>query len=146
MKNINEEILTSWLCLSKAISNEKLVEDMTYNESIICNTLYHSQLKEPHKELTATDLCRETRMLKSLMNRTLNNMENKKLILRKRSDTDKRRISVRLNPEQLTIYEQQHTKILNLIDAIVQRIGEKRAYEAIDLFHTIADIAEEVIQ
>ena len=103
-KNINEELLGAWLKLSVAINNEKVVSDMPYNEALICNILYRNQIHDPLKKLTATDLCNATKMQKSQMNRTLNNMEEKSLIVRERSELDKRQVFVSLNMEQNEIY------------------------------------------
>ncbi len=144
--DFNEKLLQSWLRLSTAISNERIVSDLPYNESLICHILYRQHLEHPGCGVTATDLCRETRILKSQMNRTLGNMESKGLIVRERSEKDKRQVFVRFNPEQIKIYEEQHQKILNIIDELIIKIGKEKAGEAMELFNLVADTAEEVIK
>lgn len=146
MGDFNERLLQSWLRLSTSICNERIVSDLPYNESLICHLLYKQQLEHPECCLTATDLCRETKILKSQMNRTLGNMEEKGLIVRERSDKDKRQVFVKFNSEQMKIYEEQHRKILNIIDELIIKIGEEKAEEAMTLFNLVADTAEEVIQ
>ncbi|MGN1267251.1 MAG: MarR family winged helix-turn-helix transcriptional regulator [Dorea sp.] len=146
MKELSEEILDAWLRLSQSVNNDRVVTDLSYNESLICNILYRAQAKTPDREITATDLCSETKILKSQMNRTLNILEEKELILRERSTSDKRRVLIRLNPAHLKTYEIQHQKILNLIDAIISEIGDEKSVQAMDLFHTIADIAGKVLE
>lgn len=146
MKNINEELLSSWLRLSIAIVNEKLVSDLTYNESLICNILYKNMLEQPERNLTATDLCTETRILKSQMNRTLNDMEAKNYITRERSLQDKRQVFIRINPARIEVYHRQHQKILALIDDLANRVGTEKIQNIIDIFNLIADTAEEVIK
>lgn len=141
----NEELLNAWLHLSTAINNERLVSDMPYNESLICNILYRNQKNSPEKELTATDLCQMTRMLKSQMNRTLTGMEEKGTIIRERSEKDKRRIYVRMAESQIEAYEQMHRKILALVDAIIEKAGEEQTNRIIQTFHYVADIAEGVL-
>ena len=146
-KNIlNEELLSSWIKLTMTISNEKLVSDMPYNEAVICNILYRNNKSNPDRLLTATDLCRETRMLKSQMNRTLTSMEDKGLILRTRSKDDKRQIFVELNNDEIGLYVSQHSKILNLVDMMISHFGEDKIIEIIKLFDQISDIAEEVMK
>lgn len=145
MKNINEEILDAWLRLTTAISNERLVSDMPYNEALICYLLYDNQMQNPLKMLTATDLCRQTNMLKSQMNRTLQNMEDKNLITRTRSTADKRQVYIFLNMDS-EAYHKQHEKSLQLIDAIVKKTGEEKAKEIAELFIMIANIAKEIIK
>lgn len=144
--DFNEKLLQSWLRLSTAICNERIVSDLPYNESLICHILYKQQLQYPGCYLTATDLCRETKILKSQMNRTLGNMEEKGLIVRERSGKDKRQVFVKFNPEQMRIYEEQHQKILAIIDGLVRKIGKEKAEEAMILFELVADTAQEVIQ
>lgn len=146
MTALNEELLSAWLRLSTTIVNNKVVSDMPYNESLICNILYRNQLHHPEQRLTATDLCNETKMLKSQMNRTLNQMEEKRLILRERSDRDKRQVFVTLDMDNASSYQQQHEKILQIADAIIEKTGNEKALEIISLFETISDIAEGIIQ
>lgn len=146
MKNIDEALLGAWLRLSTTICNERIVSDMPYNESLICNILYRNQLDSPEHYLTATDLCKELKMLKSQMNRTLTSMESKQVIIRERSSLDKRQVYVKLNPEKDRIYEEQHSKILHIINELVGKIGKEKAVEALELFTLLADTAEEVIK
>ena len=143
--NINEQLLDAWLRLSTMISNDRLVSAMPFNESLICNILYRNQIHNPEHCLTATDLCNETKMLKSQMNRTLTSMEKKDLIIRERCASDKRRWLIHLNMEHIELYEKQHRQILSLIDALIAKFGESKAPEIIKLFHIVANTAEEII-
>lgn len=145
MNNKNEELLKAWLQLSTAISNDRVVSVMPYNEALICNLLYQNQLEYPEQELTATDLCRSCKMLKSQMNRTLQSMEDKGIILRKRSDSDKRQVFITLNQDS-DLYKQQHQEILTLIDRLMQQIGTEKTDEIIKLFTLITKTAAEVIE
>lgn len=145
MNNINEKLLESWLRLSTIINNERLVSDMPYNEALICNILYRNQKHNPENNLTATDLCNETRMLKSLMNRTLNSLEEKKMIKRIRSDKDKRQIFISLDMERMDVYNEQHAKILKLLDNVVKKLGKEKTSEVIDIFTMISDTLKGVM-
>lgn len=145
MKALNERLLEVWLELSMAINNERVVSDVPFNESLICNILYRAQMQNPDNRLTATDLCNATKMLKSQMNRTLNSMEEKGFISRLRSDTDKRLIYVTLNLEKALPYQEQHSKILELIDRIIEQMGEDKVLQTIDLLTQISNIAREVL-
>ena len=85
-------------------------------------------------------------MQKSQMTRTLSNMEQKQMISRERSETDKRQILVRLNMSQMEIYQRQHERILALIDRLLEQIGPEKAEDIVDLFTQIANTAEEIIK
>lgn len=145
MKDLNEEILGAWLQLTTAINNERLVSDMPYNEALICYLLYNNQPDESSAALTATDLCRLTNMLKSQMNRTLQNMEDKGLIFKIRSESDKRQVYIFLNTDS-EAYQKQHEKSIRLIETLVAKTGKTKAKEIAELFTMIANIAREVIK
>ncbi len=144
MKKQNEELLDAYLRLCTTVSNERVTSDMPYNEALLCNILYHHQNEYPDTELTATDLCRLSRMLKSQMNRTLQSMEDKGIIIRKRSDADRRQVYITPNTES-TLYQRQHEKVLKLVDAIIEKIGTDRVDDFIEMFTIIAKTAEEVL-
>lgn len=145
MTDLNEQLLEAWLLLSTTIINNKVVSDMPYNEALICNILYKNQLNAPERRLTATDLCLETKMLKSQMNRTLNSMEKKNLISRERSLQDKRQVFISFHPENAAAYHKQHERILQMADAIIERLGIPKTQEVIELLEHVSDMAREVL-
>lgn len=146
MDQMNEKILEAWLRLSTVISNERLVSKMPYNEALICGILYYNEKIQTKEKMTATELCARVRMLKSQMNRTLNSMEEKGLVIRERSAEDKRQVYVTLNMDKVEIYEQQHREILEFVGTLMDRIGKDKAVEIVRLFHLIADTADEVMK
>ena len=145
MQNINEKVLSAWLKLSTAICNERIVSELPYNESLVCGILHENAVEHPEEKITATDLCEKTNMQKSLMNRTLNSLEEKGLIFRKRSEKDKRQVFVSMNMENAEVYERQHKNILRVVDEIVEKVGKEKADEVVSLFTLISNKAKEVI-
>ena len=141
---LNEILLAAWLRISTSINNSRLVSEMSYNESLICNVLYQNYLSGNQTPITATDLCQITKMLKSQMNRTLNQLEEKNMITRVRSEHDKRQVHIFLNLEQANSYKKQHQQILSILDRVIGELGHKKAAEAIHLFNDISDIADEI--
>lgn len=141
MTEMHELLLNAWLRLSTSINNARLVSDMTYNESLICNILYNHSKSEDNSTITATDLCNMTNILKSQMNRTLNQLEKKNMITRERSTTDKRQIIITMNLEQCHTYENQHLKILKILDAVIDQLGVEKTQQTIDTLNQISDIA-----
>ena len=146
MLNTNEALLGAWLRLSTSINNSRLVTDMPYNESLICNVLYRTELTQPDKRITATELCAETKILKSQMNRILEQMEEKHLIFRERSPKDKRKIYIRLNHDPDSAYFKQHEKILSIMDSVIERLGEGKSRIVIRTLNDISDVADELFQ
>ena len=145
MQNINEKVLNAWLKISTTICNERVVSELPFNESFICGILRRNAIEHPEKKITATELCEETNMQKSQMNRTLNSMEEKGLIFRKRSEKDKRQVFVTMNMENAEVYDHQHKKILQIVDTVLEKVGREKADEIIQLFTLISNKAKEVI-
>ena len=145
MQNINEKVLNAWLKLSTTICNERIVSELPFNESFICGILHHNATENPEHKITATELCEQTSMQKSQMNRTLNSLEEKGLIFRKRSEKDKRQVFVSINMDNAGIYEHQHKKVLEFVDAVLDKVGKEKAEEIIQLFTLISNKAKEVM-
>lgn len=145
MANISEDLLDAWLRVSTTIVNSRVVSELSYNETLVCHVLYRSAMQEPERRLTATDLCALTKMLKSQMNRTLNTLETKGMIIRERSTSDRRQVYIALNPEGLAPYELQHRRILAILGHIIDELGEEKTGEIMDIFNHIADIADEAL-
>lgn len=143
---LNEALLGAWLRLSISINNSRVVSEISYNESLICNILYRNSLEKNGQNLTATDLCRETRILKSQMNRILTQLEQKKLIVRERCSEDKRKVFIRLTSDQSNAYLTQHAQILELLDAIIEKLGKDQTADVIRALNDISDAADEVIK
>lgn len=142
MREFNEELLEAWLQLTSTINNERIVSQMPFNEALICRILYQNR----SNKITATDLCTITKMQKSQMNRTLTSMESKDLVSRVRSTQDKRKIYVTLNEDQIKLYEDEHQRILKIVDTLIERVGVEKAHQVLDLFRLIARIAKEEIE
>ncbi len=139
---LNEAMLDAWLRLSTALSNERIVKSMPYKEALICNILDQNPKEQ---QVTATELCRKTKMLKSQMNRTLNDMEERGLIIRERSTIDKRKVFVRLNPASCEAFREEHQKNLQLVDCILGHYGREKAENMMREMNALTDAIEEVL-
>ena len=144
INQLSETLLSSWLKLSTSINNSRIVSALSYNESLICSVLARHMASGQKKPLTATDLCKETKMLKSQMNRTLNQLEEKLMIRRERSTIDKRQVHILLNPEHAKVFQKQHQEILTSIERIINELGTKEAAQAVVLFDKISALADRV--
>ena len=147
---LTEDLLAAWLRLTTVIDNQRLAVPcaadqprLPFNEAMVCGLLVRAQ--EQGHCLTASDLCRQTRILKSQMNRTLQSMEDKGLIERTRSTLDKRQVFLWLNTDS-PAFRTQHEKSLKLIDSLIARTGEEKAGKIAQLFAEIATLAQETIQ
>lgn len=141
MSAANETLLDSYLRFSTAINNDRVVSELPFNEALICNLLYRSG----SQTMTATDLCEQTRMQKSQMARTLNEMEEKGLILRTRSTADRRQVLVALNREHAELFFRQHEQTLAIAQAIADKLTEEKAQLLAALLDEAADAAREIL-
>lgn len=142
MDDINEKVLEAWINLIMAVDSERLVLKMPYNEAIICNILYHNK----DQVMTATDLCKVTKMKKSQMNRTLTSLEKKGLIKRERSLNDKREIRIELLNDGSELFREVHHRNIQVVDKIVKRLGSERTNEILESFALITSIAKDEIK
>lgn len=138
---MEEALLDAWLRLSTSINNSRIVSELSFNESLICNLLRKRCNDKSLPSYTATELCQKTNILKSQMNRTLNALEHKGMVQRERSTTDKRQVFVSLNPSALDAYNKQHENIMMVIHHISAELGYEETTNAIALFDKISDLA-----
>ena len=140
-----ERILDGWLKMSTAISNERLVSAMTYNESMVCGALY--QMKNRGAlSLTATQLCRRLQILKPQMNVILNGLEKRGLIRRERSSEDHRQVHILLTREGERVYAAAHQELLALPQGLIDRLGAEKMSMFAELMHTVAENFQEMLE
>ena len=89
--------------------------------------------------LTASDLCRETRILKSQMNAILRSLERKGILSRRRSEGDRRRIELELLPEGMARYQEGHQRIQRLASRLISEMGEENILTLLPLLRQAAD-------
>ena len=136
---LNDELLSVWLQLTNVIDNERLVEGMPFNEALVCGLLSGGCR-------TASELCAETRILKSQMNAILSSLEHKGIISRQRSLSDRRRVELRLMPAGFERYEAAHRRVLDMVDRLIIRMGEERVRSLLPLLRQAAEIFDQIQQ
>lgn len=143
MENLNEKVLSAWLTMSSVVNNERLVASIPFNEAHVCNLLYRQRIESPDVYLTATELCAQTRMLKSQMNKVLASLEKQNMIRRFPAPDDKRKAYIRLVEENLPKFEAVHARSIALVDHAIERLGTEASEQLVDLFLRVADYVDE---
>lgn len=133
-----EELALAWVRLTGALKNTRIPQGMIYNEAIVMLLAYHRYLEDGKGELSFKEITNETKMLKSLVNRTIDSLVNKGLLMRLES-IDKRTTLVCLVPEKLEVYLEVHRKTIALVESIVELIGEDDARAFVRLAGKIAN-------
>ena len=142
---MNEELLAVWLQLTNVIDNHRLTEGpagryrMPFNEALVCGLLAGGCR-------TASELCAESRILKSQMTAILRSLEEKGVIQRRRSQTDRRCIELRLLPEGCSRYADGHRQALSLIDRLISGMGEEKIRQLIPLLRQVTEIFDQIQQ
>ena len=126
-QQLQEDLLHAWMEMSVFIRGNRILSDLSFNEVMICGMLHRQQEDAP--PLTATELGERTNLLKSQINHILTSMEQRGLIERTRSTTDKRVVYVRLSPEGHAIYLREHTRVMEILGAVYQEFGQEKAFE-----------------
>ena len=145
MENLNEKVLSAWLTMSSVVNNERLVSSVPFNEAHVCNLLYRQRMENPSIYLTATELCAQTRMLKSQMNKVLVSLENQNMIERFPAQDVKRKAYIRLVEENLPKFEAVHARSITLVDHAIEHLGQKDAEMLADLFLRVANFVDETL-
>lgn len=143
---LEEELLSVWLRLTSVIDNQRLAasqsapeggDPLPFNEAMVCGLLARAQAQGRH--LTASDLCRQTRILKSQMNAILRSLEQKGALSRRRSDEDRRQIELQLLPEGMARYQEGHRQIRMLASRLISALGEEKIRVLLPLLRQAAD-------
>ena len=95
--------------------------------AFMCDGAVFAHSDIPHCPMTATELGNYTRLLKSQINHILTGMEERGLIRRERSTQDKRVIYVHPLESALPRYQEEHEKVLNIVDCVFSALGEEDA-------------------
>ena len=146
-EDIGEALLGAWVDASVSIINERIVTLLTYKESLVCRELKRAGavLGGSVAGLTATELCQTTRMVKSQMNHILTSLEEKRVVVRSRSEKDRRRIEVLLDASPDGLYQRQHEQLVALVDRMAEQLGAERAWETTQDLNELAIVADRVL-
>ena len=138
-----EQLLDAWLNLTSTLWNTRIVSSLSYNEAHVMGILLrHSTEEAP---MTATDLIRRTRLLKSQMNKLLTSLEGKGFITRARALEDRRRVEIRLTPEGEAAYREEHSDVDAILARLIERIGEERALHIAGEIEAVVDALDGIL-
>lgn len=150
---LDEELLAVWLRLTSVIDNQRLAAShsggdgrapLPFNEAVVCGLL--ARARENGSLLTASDLCRQTRILKSQMNAILHSLEDKGAISRRQSSSDRRQVELRLLPEGAALYQESHRHVRRLTGLLISEMGEDAVRQMLPLLRQAADIFDKIQQ
>lgn len=121
----SEQLIKAWVTLSGIIKNCRVTKGLMYNEAIVMMLLYHRYKADGKGIVSIKEITAETKMLKSLVNRTVNSLEKKGFLERCHIENsiDKRMVYVKCVEDKLDKYLTIHNGSLEIADIIIKTIG-----------------------
>lgn len=135
-ENLEERLITAWMQLTGTLKNSRIPRGMNYNEAYVMNIAYRAYLEDQNKLVSFKEIVSETKMLKSLVNRTINSLVQKGFIERKEG-ADKRTTFIRLVEEKLSDFLCVHEHSLLIARSVIDTIGEEDARTFVSLSERI---------
>ena len=124
-----KNLLDAWVKLSGLLKNTRITKGLMYNEATVMLILYKKYTEDGEGIVSVRDIVFQTNMLKSLVTRTVTDLEKKGLLERCEADDspDKRIRYVRCVKEKLDIFLEVHESSLALSEKILNVIGKEDA-------------------
>ena len=124
---LDEALIDAWVRLTGVLKNTRITQGMIYNEAIVMNIAYNHYRKDPEGLVSFKEIVAETKMLKSLVNRTIGSLVEKGYLERYDGTEDKRTTYVRVVKENLGEFLAVHNRSLALAHGIAELVGKKDA-------------------
>lgn len=125
-EQLQESLISAWVRLTSSLKNSRITQGMNYNEAIIMLLSYNRYRKDGIGLISFKELVQETKMLKSLVNRTIDSLVKKGFLVRCDGE-DKRTTFVRPVHDRLQDYLRVHRQSLELAQSIIDIIGMEDA-------------------
>lgn len=129
MKNteLQENVIMSWVRLTGMLKNTRLTKGMIYNEAIVMLIVNRRYKEDGVGMVSFREIVEETKMLKSLVNRTIDSLVKKGLLARYDGEADRRTTYVCPIPENMQPYFDVHEQTLKMVHEIIDIIGAEDA-------------------
>ncbi len=135
-----EALLSAWVKISSIVKNSRLTKELPYNEAVVMLLAYNRYQEGGDGLLSLREIKEETKMLKSLVNRTVSTLEEKHLLERAEKKGDKRVAYVRCVAENLDVFLAVHQSSLDIALRIIDLVGAQDAQAFIRLAQKIYDV------
>lgn len=120
--SLDEQLVSAWVRLTGILKNTRMTKGMVYNEAIVMLVAYTRYREDGEGLISFKEIVSQTRMLKSLVNRTIDSLVRQNF-LQRCEGKDKRTTFVRVVPENLDAFLQVHENSLALARRLTEIIG-----------------------
>ncbi len=132
-----EKLLQAWVTLSGIIKNSRITKGLQYNEAIVMNVIYNRYTEDGEGRVSIKEITAKTRMLKSLVNRTVNSLIKKGFVQRCEAEGDKRVVYVKCVQEKMDTFLKVHGGSVKIANSIIEIIGDEDTQAFIRLVEKI---------
>lgn len=139
---LEEQVIAAWVRLTGILKNTRITKGLVYNEAIVMLVAYNQYRADGKGIVSFKQIVAETKMLKSLVNRTIDSLVAKRF-LERFEGKDKRTTLVRILPENIGEYLRVHEQSLTLVRELIGVIGEEDAAAFIRISEKIASAAKD---
>lgn len=124
---LEERMLGAWISARGMLKDSKITQNLTYNEAVVMKIVYDQYRRDGVGRTAVSAIVRQTNMLKSLVNRTVNALCDRGCIRRERGEEDGRSLFICPVEEHLGEFLAVHRQSLSLARRIVDVVGEEDA-------------------
>lgn len=135
---LQERLLNAWIGLNGMLKTTRVTSQLTYNEAIVMKIVYDQFQEDGVGRTPISRIVRETNMLKSLMNRTVNSLCAQGYLRRERSAQDSRKLYVSPVEERLPDFLAVHRRSLKLAQDIIAVVGKEDAARFVAMYEKLS--------
>lgn len=135
MAELEEIMLKAWINMSVNTRENRLLNELSFNEMLVLNMIQE-------KECSFKELVNELNILKSQLNRVIQNLVQKKLIIAYTPENDKRSLMIKKG-DNTELYKQEHARMIEIMRKIRKQIGEEDTLKLIYLLNQVASLVKE---
>ena len=135
MADIEEIMLKAWINMSVNTRENRLLNELSFNEMLVLNMIQD-------KECSFKELVNELNILKSQLNRVIQNLVQKKLIIAYTPENDKRSLMIKKG-DNTELYKQEHARMIEIMRKIRKQKGEEDTLKLIYLLNQVASLVKE---
>ena len=132
----NLELLDAWMNMTANLKVNRLLHDMSLNEMFICSYIYR------FNKASFKQLIEKTNLLKSQMNRQINDLIAKGFIVKDADKNDKRKIVLEMTEKGKEVYLKEHEKVVSLISRVSNELGKKKTASLAKLMKEAVGVLE----
>lgn len=142
--DLRERLLTAWIGINSLFKDSRMTRDLTYNEAVVMKLVYDQYRADGVGRVSMQMVLKRTNMLKSQANRTVNSLCGQGYLIKERDNGDARALFVRLSPDRLPDFLSVHGHSLDLVQTVIDVIGEADAAQFVRICEKFLDAELEI--